>query len=217
MTALFLFFLTIKHMPLASATTIQYISPMFTVLLATQMMNERVRPIQWILFALAFVGVLMIKGFDDRVSYTFLAVGITSALISGLAYNAIMKCRTTDHPLTVVLYFPLIATPVMGTACVTVEWVMPQGIEWLLLLVMGIFTQIAQLYMTKALHADHSSRIMPFKYFGVLYALGIGFFFFGETVPWLSGLGIALVLLGVILNAFVKNVNKKLPATQGVV
>ena len=217
MSALFLFFVTVKRMPLASATTIQYISPIFTVLLATQMMREKVRPVQWMLFAVAFVGVLMIKGFDDRISYFNLGIGITSALISGLAYNAIMKCRLTDHPVTVVLYFPLVATPVMGVACLTVEWVTPQGIEWLLLLVMGVFTQIAQVYMTKALHADHSSRIMPFKYFGVLYALGIGFFFFDERLPFLSLAGIALVLVGVVINAFVKNSNRRLPPTQGVV
>ncbi|NQV52939.1 MAG: DMT family transporter [Flavobacteriales bacterium] len=217
MSALFLFFVTIKHMPLASATTIQYISPIFTVLLATQLLGERVKTVQWLLFALAFIGVLMIKGFDDRISYLYLGIGVVSALISGVAYNAIMKCRMTDHPLTVVLYFPLIATPIMGVACVTVEWVTPQGIEWVLLLIMGVFTQIAQVYMTKALHADHSSRIMPFKYFGVLYAIGIGFLFFGEHLPWLSIIGIGLVLLGVILNAFVKNLNKQLPPTQGLV
>jgi drug/metabolite transporter (DMT)-like permease len=217
MTALFLFFLTIKHMPLASATTIQYISPIFTVLLATQLMKEKVKPIQWVLFAVAFAGVFMIKGFDERVSYLYLGIGVTSALISGIAYNAIMKCRVTDHPVVVVLYFPLIATPIMGTACLTVEWVTPHGIQWLLLLIMGIFTQIAQVYMTKALHADHSSRIMPFKYFGVIYAIAIGYFFFGEQLPWWSFGGILLVLLGVILNAFVKNLNQKLPPTQGVV
>lgn len=217
MTALFLFFLTIKEMPLASATTIQYISPIFTVLLATQLMNEKVRPMQWILFVVAFAGVIMIKGFDERISYLFLGIGIVSALISGIAYNAIMKCRATDHPLVVVLYFPMIATPVMGTACVTVEWVMPEGIEWVLLLALGVFTQIAQLYMTKALHADHSSRIMPFKYFGVIYALLIGFFAFGESLPILSLIGIAVVIGAVVLNSFLKNPNKKLPATQGVI
>lgn len=204
-------------MPLASATTIQYISPIFTVLLATQLQKEKVKPIQWILFGVAFVGVLLIKGFDERISLLFLSIGVLSAFISGIAYNAIMKCRTTDHPITVVLFFPLIATPIMGTACITVDWVTPTGIEWLLLLTLGIFTQIAQIYMTKALHADHSSRIMPFKYIGVLYALGIGFLFFGEVLPWLSLAGIALVLVGVIANALVKNPNKKLPGTSGVV
>ncbi len=216
-TALFLFFLTIKHMPLASATTIQYISPIFTVLLATQMQGEKVRPLQWLFFLLAFVGVFVIKGFDDRISFLYLGIGICSALISGLAYNAIMKCRQTDHPITVVFYFPLIATPITGLACLTIEWVTPTGIEWFLLIVLGVFTQFAQYYMTKALHADHSSRIMPFKYFGVLYALGIGFLFFGETLPYMSLLGIGLVLIGVILNTLLKNANKPLPPTSGVV
>lgn len=216
MSALFLFFSTIKHMPLASATTIQYISPIFTVLLATQMQGEKVRPIQWLLFILSFIGVLMIKGFDERISYFYLGVGIVSALISGVAYNAIMKCRLTDHPIVIVLYFPLIATPIMGMACLTVSWVTPEGIEWLLLIVMGVFTQLAQYFMTKALLADHSSKIMPFKYFGVIYALLIGFFFFDEHLPWLSAIGISLVLLGVVTNTFVKNLNKRLPPTQGV-
>ncbi len=217
MTALFLFFVTIKQMPLASATTIQYMSPVFTVLLATQMMGEKVRPIQWLFFVIAFGGILMIKGFDERVSYLYLGIGLASAFISGIAYNAIMKCRTTDHPITVVMYFPLIATPIMGTACVTVDWVMPEGYEWLILLGLGVFTQIAQIYMTKALHADHSTTIMPFKYIGVIYALMIGFFFFDERLPWLSIGGILIVLLAVIANTIVKSANKKLPGTQGVV
>lgn len=217
MSALFLFFVTIKNMPLASATTIQYISPIFTVLLATQLQREKVRPIQWLLFALAFGGVLLIKGFDDRISYFYLGLGIFSAMISGIAYNAIMKCRTTDHPVTVVLYFPLIATPVMGTACLTAGWVTPHGSQWAILLVIGIFTQIAQIYMTKALHADHSSVVMPFKYFGVIYALGIGFIFFGETLPWLSIFGILVVISSVIINTMVKNPNKKVPGTSGVI
>lgn len=204
-------------MPLASATTIQYISPIFTILLATQMLGEKVRPIQWVFFALAFLGVLLIKGFDDRVSYLYLGIGVLSALISGLAYNAIMKCRHTDHPITVVLYFPLVAAPITGIGCLTIGWVTPTGIEWVWLLLLGVFTQFAQYYMTKALHADHSSRIMPFKYFGVLYALGIGLFLFGEVLPYMSLAGIGLVLIGVIVNSFLKNPNKPLPPTSGVI
>lgn len=204
-------------MPLASATTIQYLSPIFTVLLATQMQGERVRKIQWFLFAIAFAGVFMIKGFDERVSLTYLLVGVFASLVSGFAYNAIMKCRSTDHPVTVVFYFPLVATPIMGTACLLVDWKTPTGIQWPLLLIMGVFTQIAQIYMTKALHADHSSRIMPFKYIGVIYALAIGYLFFGELMPWPSLVGIVIVIASIVVNTIVKNPNKKLPGTQGVV
>lgn len=213
MGALFLFFLTIKQMPLASATTIQYLSPIFTVFLATRMMNEKVNGWQWLLFGLAFLGVLLIKGFDERISMLYLGIGVVSAFFSGIAYNAIMKCRDTDHPITIVLYFPMIAMPVMGTACLTVSWVMPQGIEWLVLLLLGVFTQIAQVYMTKALQIDHSSRVMPFQYFGVIYALGLGYFAFDEKLPEWSLIGIAIVIAAVVLNTLVKSKNKPLSET----
>ncbi len=105
----------------------------------------------------------------------------------------------------------------MGTACITVDWVMPQGVEWLILALLGVLTQVAQIYMTKALHADHSSTIMPFKYFGVIYAFLIGLFFFQETLPWLSLVGIMIVIIAVVVNTLVKSANKKIPPTQGVV
>lgn len=210
MVALFLFFDTLKYIPMATATIIQYVSPIFTVLLATQMLGERVKKIQWFLFLNAFLGVVMIKGFDESVSMTYLIMGLLSALISGFAYNAIMKCRKTDHPLVVVFYFPLIATPLMGAACLMISWETPIGWQWFWLLVMGVFTQIAQLYMTKALHADHSSRIMPFQYFGVIYALAIGMIFFNEYVPFMSLMGMLLVIAAVVVNALVKNPNEKL-------
>lgn len=201
--ALTLFFLTIKHMPLASATTIQYLSPMFTVILAIFINKQGVKPIQFLFFAIAFAGVILIKGLDDRVSIIWLVVGIISAFFAALAYNAIIKCRNTDHPVVVVLYFPLLAIPVMGVWSYF-DWVQPAGIEWLMLLGMGVLTQVAQIAMVKALHLEQASKITPYKYIGSFYAIIFGFFIFQEKLHWLSMVGIALVVIGVLLNSRVK-------------
>ena len=69
---------------------------------------------QWIYFAIAFGGVALLKGFDERVSLSFMLVGIISAMFSGMAYTCIRQLKETDHPLVVVFYFPLLATPIMG-------------------------------------------------------------------------------------------------------
>ena len=61
------FFHTVKHIPLASATVIQYFSPAFTVLLAFLFGNERVHRSQWLFLVLALLGIVMVKGFDPRV------------------------------------------------------------------------------------------------------------------------------------------------------
>jgi drug/metabolite transporter (DMT)-like permease len=68
------------------------------------------------------------------------------------------------------------------------------------LVLMGICVQIGQLYMTKALHAETTGKVMILQYLSVVYALVFGWGFFGETHGWLAVLGIALVVAGVFLN-----------------
>ena len=85
------------------------------------------------------------------------------------------------------------------------KWVKPEGIDWLYLLLLGIITQIAQIYMTKGIQSDRAGNIMTYKYIGVLFAFGYGYLFFGETYSLLSLLGIILLLSGVLLNALFKN------------
>lgn len=198
--ALTMFFYTIKHMPLASAVTIQYLSPVFTVILAIFINNQKVNPIQWLYLFMAFVGVILIKGWDERISINMLLIGMSAAFFAGIAYNAIIKCRKTDHPVVVVMYFPLIATPIMAVWS-WFYWVQPIGIEWLLLFAIGALTQAAQVYMTKALHADHASKITPFKYLGTLFALLVGYAIFDERLHLFSLLGMGLVVFGVIMNS----------------
>ncbi|MFM1874750.1 MAG: hypothetical protein RL266_487 [Bacteroidota bacterium] len=203
-TALTLFFTTLQNIPLASAVTIQYLSPIFTALIAIFVLGERMRPIQWLFFAVAFVGVGLIKGFDERVSLVYLAMGVLSAFFAGAAYNCIRLVKDTDHPLVVVFYFPLVAIPIMGVLSYY-NWVTPIGWDWLIILLLGVFTQIGQVYMTKALQAEKANLVSSLKYLGSLYALIYGYFIFDESYPITSLLGIVMVLSGVILNVGFKN------------
>ena len=205
-TALTLFFITLQNIPLASAVTIQYLSPIFTALFAVWILKERMKKIQWVFFSLAFLGVFILKGFDTsgQLSYFYISIGLISACLSGVAYNCIRLLRKTEHPLVVVFYFPLVATPIMAVLSFF-NWVKPQGIDWFYLLLLGILTQVAQIYMTKGIQSDSAGNIMIFKYIGVLFALIYGYLFFGETYSFLSILGIFILILGVLLNMFFKD------------
>lgn len=75
-TALYFFFLTVQNIPLASAMTIQYLSPIFTTVIAVFLLKESVKFFQWFCYALAFAGVLLIEQFDARITLVFLALGI---------------------------------------------------------------------------------------------------------------------------------------------
>jgi drug/metabolite transporter (DMT)-like permease len=207
--ALLLYFSTIQQIPLASAVTIQYLSPIFTTALATVFLNEKTTPKQWAFFLISLIGVFVIKGWDERIPFEYLLVGIGGAVFSGLAYNAVRKLNTSEHSLVIILYFPLVAIPVTGIYSM-MHWVWPEGWQqWALILAMGLFTQGGQVYMTKAIQQEELSDITYINYLGVFYALALGYFFFDETYSLWSYLGMALVMLGVVLNLRFSHKKKK--------
>jgi drug/metabolite transporter (DMT)-like permease len=197
--ALILFFLTIQKMPLAGAVTFQFLSPIFTAILGVFIVSERVSIKQYLFFGISFMGIVVIKGFDDRIPLLYATLGIISAVFSGLAYNIIRKIKTSEHPLVIVLYFPLVTLPITAIYCLFF-WVQPNGMDWFWLLMTGIFTQLAQYYMTMSYQQEDLSTVAILKYIGIIYAVGFGYFLFDEHLPWGSVLGIVLVLGGAILN-----------------
>lgn len=209
--ALTIFFYTIHELPLAVASTVQYLSPVFTVIMATFLVGDRIIRSQWFYILLSFAGVCLIAlskilDFDEGsapISPYWLGLGVISSAFSGLAYNAIIRLKPTDEPITIVMYFPLLAIPIMSFLCLF-EFTMPKGNEWLMLLAIGIFTQIAQILLTRALHADSTSVIMPFQYLGAIYAFLIGYFVFDEQLSLIVNIGIIAILSGVVGNVLLR-------------
>jgi drug/metabolite transporter (DMT)-like permease len=204
-TSLVLYFITLQHMPLASAVTIQYMSPIFTAIMGIFMVREPVKPWQWVFFGISFAGVLLIQGFDNRIEPQYVLLGIGSALAAGLAYNTIRQLKQTEHPLVITFYFPLVSLPITLLLMGGVSWVMPQGTDWIVLFFIGLTAQIAQYFMTRAYQSDELSKVAGVKYMGILYALAFGYFIFGEVFSLEAHLGMVVVLVGVILNIWYKS------------
>ena len=205
------FFHTVKHIPLASATVIQYFSPVFTVLLALLFLKERVHKGQWLFLGLALVGIVMVKGFDPRVSWGMWALGLSAACLAAVAYFATMKCRDTDHPVGVVVWFHMLAVPTMGVLSVG-EWVPMAESDWGLALAIGVLSIAAQVLMTVALHNEDAGMVMPFKYLGAVLALAVGWWGYGEHMSTLSLAGMALVVASIVANTVLKARLKSSPA-----
>lgn len=198
--SLVLYFITLQHMPLASAVTLQYLSPIFTAIMGIYMVREPVKPLQWLFFGISFAGVLMVQGFDARIELLYVAVGIGSSFFAALAYNMIRQLKLTEHPLVITFYFPLVSVPVTGLLLFTTTWVMPQGSDWLVILVVGLTAQIAQYFMTRSYQSDELAKVVSLKYVGIIYALVLGYFLFGEAFSFAAHVGMIVVLSGVLLN-----------------
>ncbi len=198
--ALLMYFYTLQKMPLASAVTIQYLSPIFTIIVAGFMLKEPPTSRQWGFFLISFTGLVMMKGFDSRISLSVMSVGVVSAVFSALAYNFIRLLKDYDHPLVVVLYFPLVTVPVVGPFTY-LTWVSPGPLDWLILIIIGIAVTVAQIYMTRAYQADKAANISNYNYLGSVYAIVLGWALFGEMMGTLSLVGIALIIAGVVLGS----------------
>lgn len=196
---LIFFFNTLQNIPLASAVTLQFLTPIFTTLLGIFLVKEKVHPLQFLFFGLAFAGTVLIKGFDPRLSGLYLLLGIGAAFFAGLAYNMIRKLNVTEHPLVIIFYFPLVTLPLTVYWVIT-GWVQPQGVEWWYLLLIGVLTQFAQYFMTMAYQQEELSKVSSLNYISIVYALGFGYLIFDETFHTLTYLGMMLVLSGVVLN-----------------
>lgn len=196
--ALSCFFYSLHHMPLATAVTVQYLSPLFTVMVAGLVFREPVKPIYWISSLVGFVGVYIIQGFDDRVGMFEVSVGVLGALSSAFAYNSVRALRGGDHEGVVIFYFPLVASVLLAPFAYN-SWVWPKAVDWPLILVVGVLTQFAQVLLTKGYQADAASKVASISYVGVIYAAFFGVLLFDEKLSLPTWGGIALIILSNLL------------------
>lgn len=203
---------TIAHLPLGTAVTIQYLSPIFTTILAVYVLDEKVRPAQWLFFILSFIGVVIIQGVSNQAENFYILIGILSALGSALAYITIRTIKDKEHPLVVVFHFQLLGT-ITGLFFTAPVFVMPSGWDWMNLILVGLFTQLGQVNMTRSLQMEKVAGVSILNYIGVLYATLAGYFLFDELYSWSTIFGMALVVAGVVFSMLTHRLKEK-PASN---
>ena len=164
-------FYAVIHLPLAEATLLQFMHPVFTVALAVLLLGEQIGPGVVIGIPLALAGVLLVvrPGFLFGLAAAPLdpfavTVALGGAFFAADAYVTVRHlARTGEHPLAIVFAFPAV-TLVLSLPLLSLDFSWPHGAEWGWLL--GVF------------------------------AAGIGAALFGERPDALGAAGGALVLLG---------------------
>lgn len=199
LTSMGLFFYALKILSVGTAVSLRYTSPIFAAVFAIFLLKERVMPKQWLCFFIAFIGVILLKGFDLTFSTKGLVIILLSAFFSGLVYILIRKIGSRDHPLVIVNYFMGVSTLVGGVLSLT-NWVSPLSSDWLLLFSLGIYGFLGQYYMTKAFQIEDTSTVAPLKYLEVIFSIIIGVIWFGDTYTLISLFAILLIMAGLILN-----------------
>jgi drug/metabolite transporter (DMT)-like permease len=203
LTAMSLFFLSLKHLNVGTAVSLRYVAPIFAGIFAIFVLRERLKKIQWLFFLTAFAGVLVLKGFDVNINSTGLTLILIASVFSGMVYVVIRKIGVSDHPAVVVNYFMFVGTVVGALLAITV-WVQPEGYEWVFLLVLGVFGFMGQIYMTKAFQIAQTNLVAPLKYIEVIFTISIGVLWFNEAYTIYSFIGLFMIISALVLNTLVK-------------
>ncbi|MFT6870383.1 MAG: drug/metabolite transporter (DMT)-like permease [Paraglaciecola sp.] len=197
------FFQSLNYLVIGTATSLRYTSPIFAVIFAFIFLKEKIKAVQWLLFLLAFVGVLLIKGLGTDVNSIGLILVFISAISLGLIFVVIRKIENSENPLIIINYFMMMAFLFGGVLSIN-NWKTPNLIEWLLLLSLGFFGYVGQLYMTKAFQSSETNLVAPLKYLEVIFMIIIGAIWFDEIYNLWSLFGIFLILIGLVYNIYLK-------------
>lgn len=191
------FFQAISLIPLATAVTLNYTSPLFLALLLVFWRREKVTPALYLALAGGFIGVaLVLRPTLTPDQWTGGALGLASGVGAGFAYLNVRRLGELGEPeWRTVFYFALWAT-LGGLPWFLVGGPLHVGSadDWWLLLGVGAFGTAAQLCMTAAYKHGKTLVAASLAYSTVVFASIFGLLLWGESLPWAAWGGIVLIV-----------------------
>jgi S-adenosylmethionine uptake transporter len=175
------FFLTaLFNMPLANVTAILQSIPLAVTLCASLLFGEALGWRRLIAILIGFVGVMLIvqpggAGFTSYSIYALIAVGFV------VLRDLVTRRLSGSTPsLTVTFATTLAVTVCFGAASLSVEWVAMDTDQVLLIVKSSVMIIAAYLFSVMVMRGGEVSFVTPFRYTGLLWALGLGWYMFGE-------------------------------------
>lgn len=194
--ALLLFFYCITVLPLATAVTLNYTSPLFLTVLMMLLVKERFHAPLTIAIALGFLGmILLLHPTLERNQIIPGVLGLTSGFFAGIAMLNVRELGRSGEPAwRIVFYFSLIATLISGVAMLfdTVHPITLQSLP--VLLGLGSSATLAQLALTRAYSTGKTLVASSLSYSAVVFATIFGILLWHETLSLSSWLGMALII-----------------------
>ena len=207
--ALVCVYYAVTTLPLAEATLLQYTYPVFTAILAFLFLKERIQRSTLICIAFCLLGLLaMVKpnlSIDQGVVLPWFSVFVAlgGALGSAIAYVIVKRLSNSEDSSVIIFYFPLMALP-LSLILLGDGFVMPNTEALILLLFVGIFTQVGQIGLTKAMQTEVAAKVSAFSYVQVIFSALLGIFIFNEVPSVWTFIGGSLIIVGALINVFGK-------------
>ena len=193
LTTTVLFFVGLHFLPLATASTIMFVSPIFVTILSVFLLGEKVGVRRWGGVIAGFTGAIVVvrpgfQGFDWSALFV-LAAAFTHAFYQIFT----RKARLYDSPITSLFYTGLVGAVLM-TGVVPFYWQAVAVSDYLLLVSLGLAGGVGHLCLIRAFQSAPASVVAPFSYSSLIWATLYGYILFSDLPDQWTLIGASLII-----------------------
>ncbi|MEZ5721625.1 MAG: DMT family transporter [Paracoccaceae bacterium] len=209
-----LMFAAVQLIPLADATAITFLNPVFAMGLAIAVLGERAGPWRWLAAGIALTGALILIRPGPGTFQPGALVALAAAAVMGTEITILKFLSGRERPFQILLINNTFGL-VIATAAALLVWQAPSPRQWLILAGIGVLMAGAQSLYIQAMRRADASFVMPFSYTTLVFAAGYDLAVFGVVPDGLSRLGAAVILAGGLLLAWREGRRRALPVPDG--
>jgi drug/metabolite transporter (DMT)-like permease len=199
-------------MPLGGAIAINFAAPLFATLFAALWLKEKVGLVRGGALVVGFAGVLLVAapGADSfRIGALF---ALTNAVLYGSVTAAVRGMTTTESAETLTMYQMVFLAAFFALGLPFFGFAWPTGVDLTVMLANGVINAIGQYWWTRSLSLAPPSAVGPFYYFSLVWALVLGFLFWGDVPTLLLLAGSAIVVGSGLFLLWHESGKKPIPA-----
>tara|TARA_R110002012_G_scaffold79146_7_gene201635 strand:- start:108 stop:1052 length:945 start_codon:yes stop_codon:yes gene_type:complete len=180
-------------LPLAEATAIAFVAPLFVTLLSVPLLGERIDLPVLIASLVGFVGVLIVVRPNGDAFQVGALVLVGAALFYALMMITARRYGAREHLWAMLFYMTFV--PLVITA-LSLPWVWqtPQPWHWVGFLASGVLGVAATAFITLAFRFAPAAIAAPFDYTAMLWAVLLGWWFWGEMPDLWVWVGSILII-----------------------
>ncbi|MBW4709618.1 DMT family transporter [Roseobacter sp. YSTF-M11] len=190
-----LMFASVAFIPLADATAIVFLNPVFGMILAIPLLGEKVGPVRWTAATIAFAGaMILLRPTPDSFQIASL-LALAAAVIMGVEVIFIKKLSGRELPVQVLLINNFLGV-IIASAAVLAVWQMPTPAQWAVLVALGVCMALAQACFVNAMARADASFVAPFSYGTLIFATLYDMAFFAQIPDIVTLVGTGTILSG---------------------
>lgn len=191
--AAIVFLSSLMLMPIAIATTLSWLAPLFLTLFSALLLSEKVPWIRWLAVIIGFSGVLLIADLGSEGFSWYYLLPVIAAV--ALALRDVVT-HTIHHDLHTyyIVFLSIIIFTIAGAIWSLFQW---QPLTWQntsLLAVCAVLTSLSFITQIIAIRLGDLSFVAPFAFFSILVAVVYGIIFWEEVPTLLTMTGILLIV-----------------------